>query len=103
MRCSLFEVPAREQGACRAAASPLIKSAERACQVQESYSRSRTLTTLEAEYLELYNTYQNLVSQFRNGGASPGRSAVLQQDLVQMMGELSTRAKDLISLKSSCK
>jgi hypothetical protein len=91
--------------ACRAAASPLIKSAEKACnqecKVEKQQNRSKAAAA-EAHYLDLYNSYQSLVTQFRNGSMSPGKSRFLQQQLVETISELSAKAKQLISLKAQC-
>ena len=53
------------------------------------------------DYLELYNVYQSLVTRFKGESGPPQRSTQLQQELVQVMGELTTKAKQLIHLKSA--
>ena len=87
---------------CRAAASPLIKAAEKACRQQTKAEQAGAkLSTMEADYLDLYNLYQSLVAHFKGETAPQERSAQLQQELVQVMGELATKAKQLIHLKAT--
>jgi hypothetical protein len=79
-----------------------MKSAERACrqQMKAEQHSSAMLATLEVDYLDLYNVYQGLIAQFKSGTACPGKSSKVQQHLVRVMGDLSLKAKQLISLKS---
>ena len=80
----------------------MIRSAEKACrQETKTAQHSAKLLTMEMDYLELYNTYQSLVTRFKGESGPPQRSAQLQQELVQVMGELTAKAKQLIHLKSA--
>lgn len=84
---------------CRAAAAPVIKAAERACKQQAREEAA----AMEAHYLDLYNSYQRLVTQFKNGqDSSPGKGRGVQQHLVEVMDELSDSAKQLIGLRARC-
>ena len=85
----------------RAAASPLIKSAERLCRQQlEAEQRCGAMVaTLEKDYLEAYDTYQDLLRQFDS--CEVGRRKRVQHELVTVMQDLNVKAKQLISLKST--
>lgn len=87
---------------CRAAASPLLRTAERACrqQMKADEHSNAMLATLEVDYLDLYNVYQGLIRQFKSGSAAFGHESKVQQELVRVMADLNVKAKQLISLKA---
>lgn len=59
------------------------------------------VATLEKDYLESYDTYQELMGVFEHGRIGRERKKRVQHELVGVMQDLNIKAKQLISLKST--
>ena len=99
------DISAKKNHCCRAAASPLIDSARKVCKHEMAVKDKFFMTeTMEADYVRLYQHYQELVHQLKGcppcekGSQSTNR---LHKCIVDVVEQLNYKASHLLALRST--
>lgn len=85
--------------ACRGAASPRMKMAQKACRRQEAAAdATATRKDMEGAYLRKYSEYRELLAD-KGAGSKPSHGEVKR--VIQLMDELNEQAKQLLCSRTS--